>query len=69
MRELRELSGVELAGWQVLRHTFASSLVSAGVSVYKVSKLLGHGSVSTTERHYAHLAPDELGRDVNRLGY
>ncbi len=69
MLALRKASEVEQAGWQILRHTFASQLVGQGVSIYKVSKLLGHGSVQTTERHYAHLAPDELGQDVNRLGY
>lgn len=37
-----------------LRHTFASLLVNAGVSLYEVQKLLGHGSVQMTQR-YAHL--------------
>ena len=40
------------------RHTFASHLVQSGVSIYKVSKLLGHHSVKQTEI-YAHLAPSE----------
>jgi integrase len=38
------------------RHTFASHLVQSGVSIYIVSKLLGHASVKQTEI-YAHLAP------------
>ena len=32
-----------------LRHTFSSRLLQAGVSLAKVSKLLGHSSVTTTE--------------------
>ena len=45
-----------------LRFTFASRLVQQGVSMYKVSQWLGHRPVTTTERHYAHLAPrdDEI---------
>jgi integrase len=46
------------------RRTFASLLVSRGVSVYKVSKWLGDG-VQVVERHYGHLLPND--RDVNRL--
>lgn len=39
-----------------LRHTFASRLVSKGVSLLAVSNLLGHASIKMTQR-YAHLAP------------
>ena len=42
-----------------LRHTFASRLVSRGVPILAVSRLLGHASLAMTAR-YAHLAPDGL---------
>lgn len=42
-----------------LRHTYAAHLVMAGVPIRTVQVLLGHASVTTTER-YAHLAPDYL---------
>lgn len=42
-----------------MRHTAASWLVQAGVSLYKVQSMLGHESFRTTQR-YAHLAPDEF---------
>lgn len=38
-----------------LRHTYASRLVRAGLPIYTVRDLLGHQSVTTTER-YSHLA-------------
>jgi site-specific recombinase XerD len=31
------------------------NLIKQGMSIYKVSKLLGHKSVRTTEQHYAPL--------------
>jgi site-specific recombinase XerD len=45
------------------RHTFASRLVQAGVSLAKVSKLLGHSSVTTTEI-YAHLTLNEVSEEA-----
>lgn len=47
-----------------LRHTFASHLVSAGVPLFTVQKLLGHSSSEETEI-YAHLAPEAMQAGVN----
>jgi integrase/recombinase XerD len=45
-----------------LRHYFATQLLLAGVPIIKVSAILGHESVSTTQHHYSHiLAPDLAG--------
>ena len=49
-----------------LRHTFASWLVQRGVSIYEVSKLLGHADIKTTQI-YAHLRNDDLRRSVEML--
>lgn len=38
----------------MLRDTFAIELLLAGVPLEHVSKLLGHKSIQTTEKHYAH---------------
>ena len=48
----------------VLRHTFASQLAIAGVSLYKISKWLGHSDIITTQI-YAHLQTHDV--DINRF--
>ena len=51
-----------------LRHTAASWLVSDGVPLEVIKELLGHSSITMTER-YAHLAPQRVREAVNRLGH
>jgi integrase len=57
-------AGVDWVTPHTMRHTFASQLVIAGVSIYKVGKWLGHADVKTTQI-YAHLAPDDA--DIDKL--
>lgn len=49
------------------RHTFASHLVSSGLSLEIVGRLIGHTNPATTQR-YAHLADDPLRAAVSRFG-
>ena len=65
-RACRE-AGIEDFRVHDLRHTFASWLVMEGVDIFKVSKLLLHGSVQMTER-YAHLSSDYSHEAVDVLG-
>ena len=43
-----------------LRRTFGYNLIKQGRPIYEVSKLLGHSSVTTTERHYAPLMATDI---------
>ncbi len=55
--------------FHTLRHTFASHLAINGVSIYFIQKILGHQSIETTARIYAHLQPEPLVHAVKQLGY
>ena len=58
-KEVRRL-GIKNARFHDLRRTFGLNLIKQGMSIYKVSKLLGHTSVRTTEQHYAPLLTAEI---------
>ena len=53
-KEVRRL-GIRNARFHDLRRTFGLNLIKQGMSIYKVSNLLGHKSVRTTVQHYAPL--------------
>jgi integrase len=59
-RHLRKKLGVADGHLHMFRHTFATRRLHAGVSIAVVSKLLGHGSTSTTLNIYAHVLPEHL---------
>ncbi|MCU1646390.1 MAG: hypothetical protein JWN03_6665 [Nocardia sp.] len=50
-----------------LRHTYASRLLEHGVPIHEVSRLLGHASISTTQR-YAHRAKTQWDQVRDALG-
>jgi integrase/recombinase XerD len=52
-RHLRGTLKVVVGHLHMFRHTFATRQLHAGVPIAVVSKLLGHGSISTTLNIYA----------------
>ncbi len=64
---LTTMGGVEGYRLHDNRHTFASHLVSSGLSLEIVGRLLGHTSAETTKR-YAHLADDALRDAAEAFG-
>ncbi len=49
-----------------LRHSFASTAISAGFTLAQIGELLGHKSTATTQR-YAHLMEDAAQTAVNQI--
>ena len=50
-----------------LRHTHASFLLFAGVSIASVARRLGHASMTTTQKTYLHIIQELENKDVDRV--
>jgi site-specific recombinase XerD len=61
-----ELAGIPHLTWHDLRHTFASRLRMKGVDLAMIKELLGHKTITTTER-YAHISPSFHAEAVKKL--
>lgn len=48
-----------------LRHTHASLLLFAGVSVASVARRLGHSSINTTQKTYIHIINELENKDID----
>ena len=48
-----------------LRHTHASLLLFAGVSIASVARRLGHASMTTTQKTYIHISQELENQDVD----
>jgi integrase len=68
-RYVREIGLDRRLNFHSLRSSFASWLALDGVSIYQISKLLGHSDVKITQEYYAHLEPAELHDVVDRITF
>jgi len=68
-RKIRELGLDRRLNFKALRASFASWLALDGVSIYQISKLLGHSDVKITQGYYAHLEPGEMHEVVDRISF
>ena len=50
-----------------LRHTHASILLFAGVSIASVARRLGHASMTTTQKTYLHIIQELENKDVDLI--
>jgi integrase len=70
LNELLEQAGCRrlLHPWHALRHTYASHFIMAGGNILALQKILGHADLTMT-MVYAHLAPDFLGDEMDRVKF
>lgn len=59
-------AGVTEITFHGLRHTHASVLLCAGITIQSISKRLGHSNVTTTQEVYTHII-DELAQKDNQI--
>ena len=57
--------GVPVISVHGLRHTHASLLLFAGVSIASVSRRLGHASMTTTQETYLHVIQELENKDID----
>lgn len=55
----RRTTGVQLANPHRFRHTFASDMVRAGISLPALMQLMGHADIETT-MHYVKVSPQDV---------
>ena len=58
-------AGVPVISIHGLRHTHASILLFAGVSIGSVARRLGHASMTTTQKTYLHIIHELESQDVD----
>ena len=49
-----------------LRHTYASTLINAGISLFHVAQQLGHRDTKMVEKHYGHLCQTALAQAIRQ---
>ena len=50
-----------------LRHTHASLLLFAGVSIASVARRLGHSNITTTQKTYLHIIQELESKDIDLI--
>jgi site-specific recombinase XerD len=68
-KKVRDEAGIgpfELRLYDASRHSLASQLVNSGVSLFTVSKILGHSTTRMSEK-YAHADIEKLRIELSRV--
>lgn len=65
LKEAVQKAGIDKVVFHELRHTFASTLLMAGVNPVALAKAMGHKDTRMVEKHYGHLLPGWAGQEIN----
>lgn len=53
-----------LSFYEASRHSYAANMVRLGVPLHVIAKAMGHADSRMVIKHYGHLAPDYLGKEI-----
>jgi len=67
LKMLCQKANVPVISVHCLRHTHASLLIFAGVSIASIAKRLGHSSVATTQKPYLHIIQELENQDNDKI--
>lgn len=67
LARLYQRIAVQAKGIHTYRHTFATKLCSMGAPIQTASVLLGHSSISVTQKYYINIAHEERLEAVEKL--
>lgn len=65
LRRHCENTGIPVISIHGLRHTHASLLLFAGVSIASVARRLGHSTINTTQKTYLHIIQELENKDID----
>jgi len=68
-KQCRLLNLAESYHLHCLRSTFGSELINKSVSIYTISKLLGHSSTKVTEEHYLTGCIEEIKSAIENIDF
>jgi len=67
LKTLCKKAGVPVISIHSLRHSHASALIFAGVSIASIAKRLGHSSIATTQETYLHIIQELENQDNGKI--
>ena len=67
LKTLCKMAKIPVISVHSLRHTHASLLIFAGVSIISIAKRLGHSSITTTQETYLHIIRELENQDNNKI--
>jgi len=61
-----EKAKIEALGFHELRHTYASTLMEAGIAIKIIATQLGHLDTTMVEKYYGHLGPNVVAEAIRK---
>ena len=65
--KIADICNIENVTFHMIRHTFASNCIEAGVDAKSLSEILGHSSVNITLNRYVHSSMETKKKNMEKL--